>query len=143
MIFRFAANHAVLGMTELFERVYAALEALLHPEAHASSDGSLSESDGSLVLVIAEEVPGLFVFGVFGFGAGGGQEDFVLAVGGGEGDDVPDGDGDQVGGDEVELGEAVGDSVGVDVALEGGAALAAGGLDLDAEENWRLCVFSG
>jgi len=80
-------------------------------------------------------VPSFFVSGVFGFGAGGGQEDFGLSMGGGQGDDVPDGDGDQVGGDEVELGEAVGDSVGVDVALEGGGALAAGGFDLDAKES--------
>jgi hypothetical protein len=38
-------------------------------------------------------------------------------VGGVDGDDEPDGDGDDVGGDEVELVGAVGDAVGVDVTF--------------------------
>ena len=57
-----------------------------------------------------------------------------LAVGGVGGDDVPDVEGDDVGGDEIELVAAVGDSVGGDVAFVGVAALVFGGLDLDADE---------
>jgi len=51
-----------------------------------------------------------------------------------DGDDEPYGDGDDVGGDEVELVGVVGDSVGIDVTFVSVVVLAARGLDLDAEE---------
>ncbi len=44
-------------------------------------------------------MPGLFVSGVFGVLAVGGEEDVGLGVGGGEGEDVPDVGGDDVGGE--------------------------------------------
>ena len=57
------------------------------------------------------------------------------AASGGEGNDVPDLDGNDVGGDEVEHAFAVRDSVGVDVTFVGaGGVVAASGFDLHAQE---------
>ena len=80
-------------------------------------------------------MPGFLKFRVFGFGAVGGEEEFGLSAGGGEGDDVPDFGGDDMSRDEVELVESVGSAVRINVALVGaGGVAASGGLDLDAEE---------
>ena len=71
-----------------------------------------------------------------------GEEDLVLSVSGGEGDDVPDLFGNNIRGDEVEQAGAVRDSVGVDVALIGSGAVAAlGGLDLHAQDGWSRAAF--
>jgi hypothetical protein len=82
-----------------------------------------------------QQMPGFFVGGVFGFIAVGGEEDIGLGVGGGEGEDVPDVGGDDVGGEEVDLGGSVGDAVVVEAAAVG-IFLAAleGAFDLHAEE---------
>src|SRR5271167_4052153 len=66
-----------------------------------------------------EQVPGFFVFRVFGVLAVGGEEDVGLVVGGGEGEDVEDVWGDYVGGEEVDLGWGVGGAVAVDDAAVG------------------------
>jgi len=65
----------------------------------------------------------------------GGEEDVGLGVGGGEGEDVPDVGGDDVGGEEVDLGRGVGGAVVVEAAAVG-IFLAAleSALDLDTEE---------
>jgi len=80
-------------------------------------------------------MPGFFVLGVFGALAVGGEEDVGLGVGGGEGEDVEDVGGDDVGGEEVDLGGSVGGAVVVEAAAVG-VFLAAleGAFDLDAEE---------
>jgi hypothetical protein len=57
-----------------------------------------------------------------------------LAVGGGQGEDVPGVGGDYVGGDEVDAGGGVGDFVGGDVAFVRVAALVQRAFDLDADE---------
>jgi len=57
-----------------------------------------------------------------------------LGVGGGEGEDVEGVGGDDVGGEEVDLGGGVGDAVVVEVAFVGVAAVEDGAFDLDAEE---------
>jgi len=82
-----------------------------------------------------EQVPGFFVFRVFGVLAVGGEEDVGLVVGGGEGEDVEDVWGDYVGGEEVDLSWGVGGAVAVDDAAVG-IFLAAleGAFYLDAEE---------
>jgi len=49
----------------------------------------------------------------------GGEEDVGLGVGGGEGEDVPDVDGDDIGGEEVDLGGGVGGAVVVEAAAVG------------------------
>ena len=64
----------------------------------------------------------------------GGEEDVGLGVGGGEGEDVEGVGGDDVGGEEVDLGGGVGDAVVVEVAFVGVAAKVDGAFDLDAEE---------
>lgn len=91
----------------------------------------------------AEEVPGFLIFGVLGVGVAGSQEEFGLAVGGLDGDDEPDGDRNDVGGDEVELVGAVGDAVGVDVRFVSVVALALGGFDLHAQEVGTLAAGIG
>ena len=58
-----------------------------------------------------EEAPGFLISGVFGFGAVGGEEDLGLTAGGGEGNEVPDFEGDHIGRDEVEFVESVGRAV--------------------------------
>ena len=65
----------------------------------------------------------------------GAEEDIGLGMGGGEGEDVPDVGGDDVGGEEVDLRGGVGGAVVVEAAAVG-LFLAAlqGALDLDAEE---------
>jgi len=63
-----------------------------------------------------------------------GEEDVGLGVGGRYREDVPGVGGDDVGGDEIDVGGGVGVSVGVEVAFVGVAATAEGGLDLDAVE---------
>jgi len=65
----------------------------------------------------------------------GGEEDVGLGVGGGEGEDVPDVGGGDVGGEEVDLGRGVGGAVVVEAAAVG-IFLAAleSALDLDTEE---------
>jgi hypothetical protein len=88
-------------------------------------------------------MPSLFVSGVFGMLAVGGEEDVGLGVGGGEGEDVPDVGGDDPStslrtgssGEEVDLGRGVGGAVVVEAAAVG-IFLAAleGAFDLDAEE---------
>src|SRR5436305_14013462 len=60
-----------------------------------------------------------------------------------DGDDEPDGNGDDVGGDEVELVGAVGDAVGVDVTFVSVAAVALSGLDLHAQEGGTAAVSVG
>lgn len=83
-----------------------------------------------------EEVPGFLVSRVFGAWAVRGEENLVLSVSGGEGDDVPDLLGNNIRGDEVEQAGAVRDSIGVDVALIGtGAVAALGGLNLHAQDG--------
>ena len=62
-------------------------------------------------------------------------------VGGFEGEDVPGIGGDYVGGEEVDLGGAVGDAVGVEVAFVGVAAVVDGAFYLDAGEV--AAVFEG
>ena len=57
-----------------------------------------------------------------------------MGVGGGEGEDVEDVGGDDVGGEEVDLVGGVGDAVVVEVAFVGVAAVEDGAFDLDAEE---------
>jgi len=64
----------------------------------------------------------------------GGEEDVGLGVGGGEGEDVEDVGGDDVGGEEIDLGGGVGGAVVVEVAFIRVAALEDGAFDLDAEE---------
>src|SRR6184192_844157 len=91
----------------------------------------------------AEEMPGFLVLAVFGVAAVGSEEDFGLSVGGMEGDDEPDGDGNDVSGDEVELVRAIGHAVGVNVTFESVAALALGGLDLNAQEVGPVAAFAG
>ena len=56
-------------------------------------------------------MPGFFVLSVFGILAVGGEEDVGLVVGGGQREDVEDVWGDDVGGEEVDLGGGVGDAV--------------------------------
>lgn len=95
----------------------------------------MSAPHGPCSSAVAQQVPGFLIYGVFGVGAVGGEEDLRLSASGGEGDDVPDFGGNDVSGDEVELVESVGKAVGINVALVGSVAVAAvGGLDLDAEE---------
>ena len=57
-----------------------------------------------------------------------------MGVGGGEGEDVEGIGGDDVGGEEVDLGGGVGDAVVVEVAFVGVAAVVDSAFDLDAEE---------
>ena len=65
----------------------------------------------------------------------GGEEDVGLGVGGGEGKDVEDVGGDDVGGEEVDLVGGVGDAVVVDAAAVGVfLAFLVRAFDLDAEE---------
>jgi len=64
----------------------------------------------------------------------GGEEDVGLGVGGGEGEDVEDVGGDDVGGEEVDLGGAVGGAVVVEVAFVGVAALEDGAFHLYAQK---------
>ena len=75
----------------------------------------------------------LCIGSIWNFG-GGGEEDVGLGVGGGEGEDVEDVGGDDVGGEEVDLVGGVGDAVVVEVAFVGVAAVEDGAFDLDAEE---------
>jgi len=80
-------------------------------------------------------MPGFFVGGVFGFLAVGSEEDVGLGVSGGEGEDVPDVDGDDVGGEEVDLRGGVRGAVVVEAAAIGFfLAALQGAFDLDAEE---------
>lgn len=88
-------------------------------------------------------MPGFFIFGVLGVGVAGSQEEFGLAVGGLDGDDEPNGDSDDVCGDEVELIGAVGDAVGVDVTFVSVVALALGGFDLHAQQVGTLAAGIG
>jgi hypothetical protein len=62
------------------------------------------------------------------------EEDVGLGVGGGEGEDVEGIGGNDVGGEEVDLGGGVGDAVVVEVTFVGVAAVEDGAFDLDAEE---------
>jgi hypothetical protein len=89
----------------------------------------------------AEEVPGFLVLSVFGGATVGREEKLELAVGGVDGDDEPDGRGDDVGGDEVELVGVVGGAVGVDVTFVSVVVAAARGLHLNAEEVGALAGF--
>ena len=89
---------------------------------------------GKLSFVIVEEVPGFFVLSVFGGAAVGSEEEFELTVGGSDGDDEPDGHGNNVSGDEVELVGAVSCAVRVDVTFKRVAAAGLRGFDLDAQE---------
>ena len=57
-----------------------------------------------------------------------------MAVGGGEGEDIPGVGGDYVGGYEVDFVGGVGLAVGVEVAFVGVSAFVGGAFDLDAEE---------
>ena len=64
----------------------------------------------------------------------GGEEDVGLGVGGGEEEDVEGVGGDDVGGEEVDLGGGVGDAVVVEVAFVRVAAVVYGAFHLNAEE---------
>jgi len=64
----------------------------------------------------------------------GGEEDVGLGVSGGERENVEGVGGDDVGGEEVDLGGGVGDAVVVEVAFVRVAAVVDGAFDLDAEE---------
>jgi hypothetical protein len=79
-------------------------------------------------------MPGFFVGGVFGFLAVGREGDGGLVVGGGEGEDVEDVGGDDVGGEEVDLVGSVEVVVGGEAAGVGVVAFVEGAFDLDAEE---------
>src|SRR5580700_787461 len=79
-------------------------------------------------------MPGFLVGAVLGFGEVRGEDDYGLVVGGADGEDVPGIDGDDQGGEEVELVRAVNDVAGADGAGVGVAALVDGALDLDTEE---------
>ena len=70
----------------------------------------------------------------FDFLAVGGEDDVGLAVGGGDGEDVPGVGGDYAGGDEVDLVGRVGGVLGADGADVGVVAFAEGAFYLDAEE---------
>src|SRR4051812_15782431 len=71
---------------------------------------------------------------MLGIVAVGAEEDFGLVGDCLDGDDVPGVGGDDVGGDEVDLGGGVGDSVGGDAAAVGVPAFLLGAFDLDAAE---------
>ena len=82
----------------------------------------------------AKQVPGFLVFFVTGSGAVRREQDVGLSVGGGRGQDVPEIQFDDVGGDEVEAVAGVGNAAGSDVALIRTSALVLGAFDLDAQE---------
>ena len=79
-------------------------------------------------------MPGLLIWAVFGFGEVRGEDYGGLVVGGADGEDVPGVDGDDEGGEEVELVWGVDDVAGADGAGVGVAALVDGALYLNAEE---------
>jgi hypothetical protein len=79
-------------------------------------------------------MPGFFVGGVFGFLAVGGEEDIGLGVGGGEGEDVEDVDGDYICGEEVDLVGGVEVVIGGEAAQVGVVAFVQSALNLHAEE---------
>ena len=79
-------------------------------------------------------MPGFLILAVLGFGEVRGEDDYGLVVGGADGEDVPGVDGDDQGGEEIELVGAIHHVAGADGAGVGVAAFVDGAFYLHAEE---------